>query len=159
MARRMARTWRQGCPPRSRRSPTSSVPPPTSRSAASRSAIREVPISGTPGIAARITATGPAIDDLETAKPDCPELIAASRSQHQSVRDPLEADFQRASADMADTAGLSSVSAEIAAALESRAVITRPFDGEGIRVTVGTPEEDDVFLTALDQVLAAAPVS
>lgn len=44
---------------------------------------------------------------------------------------------------------------ELAAALEARAVITRPFAGEGIRVTVGTPEEDDVFLTALDDALAA----
>jgi histidinol-phosphate aminotransferase len=44
--------------------------------------------------------------------------------------------------------------AEVAAALEARAVITRPFPGDGIRVTVGTPEEDDVFLTALDGVLA-----
>ena len=35
---------------------------------------------------------------------------------------------------------------------EARAVITRPFAGEGIRVTVGTPEEDDVFLAALDDV-------
>jgi histidinol-phosphate aminotransferase len=41
---------------------------------------------------------------------------------------------------------------ETAAALESRAVITRPFAGEGLRVTVGTPEEDDVFLAALDDV-------
>jgi histidinol-phosphate aminotransferase len=49
--------------------------------------------------------------------------------------------------------------AEIAAALEARAVITRPFAGEGIRVTVGTPEEDDVFLAALDEVRDAAPVS
>jgi histidinol-phosphate aminotransferase len=47
---------------------------------------------------------------------------------------------------------------EVAAALEARAVITRPFAGEGIRVTVGTPEEDDVFLTALDDVLATTPV-
>ncbi|WP_347057940.1 histidinol-phosphate transaminase [Blastococcus sp. HT6-30] len=45
----------------------------------------------------------------------------------------------------------------LAAALEARAVITRPFAGEGIRVTVGTPEEDDVFLGALDDALAAAP--
>ncbi|WP_199580337.1 histidinol-phosphate transaminase [Blastococcus sp. TBT05-19] len=44
--------------------------------------------------------------------------------------------------------------AELAAALEARAVITRPFAGEGIRVTVGTPEEDDVFLAALDDALA-----
>ena len=46
--------------------------------------------------------------------------------------------------------------AELAGALEARAVITRPFAGEGIRVTVGTPEEDDVFLVALDDALAAA---
>jgi len=38
---------------------------------------------------------------------------------------------------------------------EARAVITRPFAGEGVRVTVGTPEEDDVFLAALDAVTAA----
>ncbi|MGY1729609.1 histidinol-phosphate transaminase [Geodermatophilus sp. SYSU D01062] len=46
-------------------------------------------------------------------------------------------------------------SAATAAALEVRGVITRPFGGEGIRVTVGTPEEDDLFLAALDDVLAA----
>ena len=45
----------------------------------------------------------------------------------------------------------------LAAALESRAVITRPFAGEGLRVTVGTPEEDDVFLGALDAVLTSEP--
>ena len=43
--------------------------------------------------------------------------------------------------------------AGLAAALESRAVITRPVAGEGIRVTVGTPEEDDLFLAALDAAL------
>ncbi|MCW2534607.1 MAG: hisC, partial [Modestobacter sp.] len=42
--------------------------------------------------------------------------------------------------------------AATAAALEARAVITRPFAGEGLRVSVGTPEEDDVFLAALDDV-------
>ena len=47
--------------------------------------------------------------------------------------------------------------APLAAALEARAVITRPFAGEGIRVTVGTPEEDDVFLAALDDALGDAP--
>jgi histidinol-phosphate aminotransferase len=45
--------------------------------------------------------------------------------------------------------------AEVAAGLEGRAVITRPFAGEGLRVTVGTPEEDDVFLAALDDVLSS----
>ena len=47
----------------------------------------------------------------------------------------------------------------MAAALEARAVITRPFAGEGIRVTVGTPEEDDVFLAALDDVRPRRPAS
>lgn len=42
----------------------------------------------------------------------------------------------------------------LAAALEARAVITRPFPGEGVRVTVGAPEEDDAFLAALDAVRA-----
>ncbi len=42
--------------------------------------------------------------------------------------------------------------APLAEALEGRAVITRPFAGEGVRVTVGAPEEDDAFLAALDAV-------
>jgi histidinol-phosphate aminotransferase len=57
---------------------------------------------------------------------------------------------------------LGEATAAVAAALEARGVITRPFAGEGLRVTVGTPEEDDVFLTAFDAVLgdvrADAPV-
>jgi histidinol-phosphate aminotransferase len=48
---------------------------------------------------------------------------------------------------------LAELTAEVAAQLEARAVITRPFAGEGLRVTVGAPEEDDVFLAALDDVL------
>ncbi len=34
--------------------------------------------------------------------------------------------------------------------LEQQGVVTRPFAGNGIRVTVGTPEENDRFLAALD---------
>jgi histidinol-phosphate aminotransferase len=49
--------------------------------------------------------------------------------------------------------------AGLAAALEARAVITRPFAGEGVRVTVGSPDENDVFLAALDDVRAATAVS
>jgi histidinol-phosphate aminotransferase len=48
--------------------------------------------------------------------------------------------------------------AGLAAALEARAVITRPFAPDGVRVTVGSPEEDDVFLAALDEVRSAAPL-
>ena len=33
--------------------------------------------------------------------------------------------------------------------LEKRGVVTRPFSGEGIRVTIGTPDENDRFLDTL----------
>ena len=37
-----------------------------------------------------------------------------------------------------------------AAACESAGVIVRPFPGDGVRVTVGTPEENDAFLAAAE---------
>jgi len=36
--------------------------------------------------------------------------------------------------------------------IEKRGVVTRPFAGEGIRVTIGTPEENDRFLATLAEV-------
>lgn len=41
---------------------------------------------------------------------------------------------------------------ELCLNLEKLGVVTRPFAGEGIRVTIGTPEENDKFLAALAQV-------
>ncbi len=38
---------------------------------------------------------------------------------------------------------------EIAAVCEQAGILTRPFAGDGIRVTVGTPEENDAFLAAI----------
>ncbi|GAA4733558.1 histidinol-phosphate transaminase [Phytohabitans rumicis] len=38
-------------------------------------------------------------------------------------------------------------------ACESRGVIVRPFQGDGVRVTVGTPQENDAFLTAAESAL------
>jgi histidinol-phosphate aminotransferase len=80
-------------------------------------------------------------------------------------RDRLTAGLRERGLDVADSQAnfvwlpVGEQAAGLAAALEARAVITRPFAGEGIRVTVGTPEEDDVFLAALDDVRAAAPVA
>ena len=37
--------------------------------------------------------------------------------------------------------------------LERRGVVTRPFSGEGIRVTIGTPAENDRFLAAFAAVV------
>ena len=45
----------------------------------------------------------------------------------------------------------------LAAGLEARAVITRPFAGEGVRVSIGAPEENDAFLAALDAVRGRQP--
>jgi histidinol-phosphate aminotransferase len=39
-----------------------------------------------------------------------------------------------------------------AQACEARGLIVRPFAGDGVRVTIGTPEENDLFLDALGQI-------
>ncbi|MGN9910767.1 histidinol-phosphate transaminase [Phytohabitans sp. LJ34] len=44
-------------------------------------------------------------------------------------------------------------SAAFGAACESRGVIVRPFPGDGVRVTVGTPAENDAFLAAAEAAL------
>jgi len=43
---------------------------------------------------------------------------------------------------------------EVQLGLERRGVVTRPFSGEGLRVTVGSPDENDRFRTNLAEVLA-----
>jgi histidinol-phosphate aminotransferase len=42
---------------------------------------------------------------------------------------------------------------EFAAACERHRVIVRPFQGDGVRVTIGTPEENDAFLAATEEAL------
>ena len=42
---------------------------------------------------------------------------------------------------------------EVYLALERRGVVTRPFSNEGIRVTIGTPPENDRFLAAISEVV------
>ena len=38
-------------------------------------------------------------------------------------------------------------------ACEARGVIVRPFAGDGVRVTIGTPAENDAFLAAAEAAL------
>ena len=45
-------------------------------------------------------------------------------------------------------------SAAFGAACEARGVIVRPFAPEGVRVTIGTPDENDAFLAAAEAALA-----
>jgi len=45
-------------------------------------------------------------------------------------------------------------SSEVCLGLEQRGVVIRPFPGVGIRVTVGTPAQNDCFLKALTDTAA-----
>jgi histidinol-phosphate aminotransferase len=49
---------------------------------------------------------------------------------------------------------LGDASAAFAAACERRGVIVRPFQGDGVRVTIGTPAENDLFLAAAEAAVA-----
>ncbi len=42
---------------------------------------------------------------------------------------------------------------EFGRACEARGVIVRPFAGDGVRVTIGTPAENDAFLAAAESAL------
>ena len=44
---------------------------------------------------------------------------------------------------------------DFAAACEAAGVIVRAFAGDGVRVTIGTPEENDAFLTAAEKYFAS----
>jgi histidinol-phosphate aminotransferase len=48
---------------------------------------------------------------------------------------------------------LANNSAQFAQVCESKGIIVRPFQGDGVRVTIGTPEENDAFLKAAEQAL------
>jgi histidinol-phosphate aminotransferase len=49
---------------------------------------------------------------------------------------------------------LGDAAAAFGAACEARGVIVRPFQGDGVRVTIGTPEENDTMLAAAEAALA-----
>jgi len=49
--------------------------------------------------------------------------------------------------------------AELTLALERRGVVTRPFPGEGVRVTIGAGSENDRFLDAFDEVSTLLPLA
>jgi len=48
---------------------------------------------------------------------------------------------------------LGDASAAFGASCEAERVIVRPFQGDGVRVTIGTPEENDAFLAAMGKAL------
>src|SRR3954463_12524221 len=98
-----------------------------------------------------------ALSSMDEVRRRCAAVVAE--------RDRLTAALRERGFDVSDSQAnfvwlpLGEHAADVAAALEARAVITRPFAGDGIRVTVGTPEEDDIFLAALDDVRSGARVA
>jgi histidinol-phosphate aminotransferase len=50
--------------------------------------------------------------------------------------------------------GLGAATTAFAAGCERRRVIVRPFAGDGVRVTVGRPDENDTFLAAATELAA-----
>jgi len=47
---------------------------------------------------------------------------------------------------------------DVGLGLEKRGVVVRPFSGDGVRVTIGPPSENDLFLAALAEVVAEGTV-
>ncbi len=75
-------------------------------------------------------------------------------------RDRLVAELARRRAPMPDAQAnfvwlpVGAPALALAEALEARGVVTRPFANEGVRVTIGSPAENDRFLAAFDDVAA-----
>ena len=42
---------------------------------------------------------------------------------------------------------------DVGLGLERRGVVVRPFSGDGVRITIGTPAENDRFLATLSDVV------
>lgn len=81
------------------------------------------------------------------------DLIVAERSRVHAVVRELRPDVPDTQANfvwlpIGDDAG------NFAAGCEKRGVIVRPYAGDGVRVTIGTPAENDLFLAAAGELLA-----
>jgi histidinol-phosphate aminotransferase len=75
------------------------------------------------------------------------DLVVAERERLHAELCKLGADVPQTQANFVWLA-LGEATGPFAAACEAAGIIVRPFAGEGVRVTVGTPEENDAFLAA-----------
>jgi histidinol-phosphate aminotransferase len=79
-------------------------------------------------------------------------LIVAERSRVTEALRKLHLDVPESQANFV-WLPLGDQSAQFGTVCEGRGVIVRPFQGDGVRVTIGTPEENDAFLAALRESL------
>lgn len=85
------------------------------------------------------------------AGPEIADRVATLRSERDRVVDALAGAGHEVPVPAANFVWLplGAATDDVYLALEQRGVVTRPFSGEGIRVTIGTPEENDRFLATL----------
>lgn len=84
------------------------------------------------------------------AEPELLERVEGTVKERQRVRDALQADGWTVPETQANFVWLrlGETTLDFAAACEEAGVAVRPFAGEGARVSIGTPAENDVFLAA-----------
>ena len=87
----------------------------------------------------------------EQAEAELAQRVAEIISERGRVEDALEAAGWSITRGQANFVWMpvGAAAAPLCARLEAEGVVTRPFEGEGIRVTIGSPEENDRFLEAL----------
>src|SRR3954462_9519990 len=79
-------------------------------------------------------------------------LVVAERSRVAEALRKLHVDVPDSQANFV-WLPLGDQAAQFGAVCEGRGVIVRPFQGDGVRVTIGTPEENDAFLAAAEVAL------
>ncbi|HEV7963841.1 MAG TPA: histidinol-phosphate transaminase [Actinoplanes sp.] len=92
-----------------------------------------------------------ALDAEDEVKRRC-ALVVAERERVTEALRKLSVDVPTSQANFV-WLPLGDKSAAFGSACESRGVIVRPFQPDGVRVTIGTPEENDVFLAAAEAAL------
>jgi histidinol-phosphate aminotransferase len=92
-----------------------------------------------------------ALDATEEVKRRCAVVIAERERITEALRK-LSVDVPTSQANFV-WLPLGDRSTAFGAACEARGVIVRPFQPDGVRVTIGTPEENDAFLAAAEAAL------
>lgn len=93
-----------------------------------------------------------ALDEAEEVRRRCDLVIAERERVAEAVRK-LGVEVPESQANFI-WLPIGDHSAQFAAACEARGIIVRAFQGDGVRVSIGTPAENDAFLTAAEPALS-----
>jgi histidinol-phosphate aminotransferase len=115
-------------------------------------AIRKVLTPFSTSLVAQVAALA-ALDQEDEVRRRC-ALVVAERERVTEALRKLSVDVPTSQANFV-WLPLGDRSAAFGQACESRGVIVRPFQPDGVRVTIGTPEENDLFLAAAEAALEA----